>query len=151
MIVSFSLALILVQTIWLFVSPRVIKTILPDGNNSQYAFQGNFNNLSGKHLVLVDYSNTELKANGKRYNPLTVLSWVYNEPDIDQSKVVWANNMGEENNRRLFEYFDDRHVWVLGFEKSNEAKLVSCEDLISQHQPAPELGATLKIRCPNGE
>ncbi len=151
LVVSFSLALIFVQVVWLFISPRIINAMLSDDSNLQYVFQRNFNNLSGKHLVLVDYSNTELKTNGKRYNPLTLMSWVYNEPDIDQSKIVWANNMGGENNRRLFEYFNDRQVWVLGFEKSNKAKLLSCEGLPSQHQPGPELEAALKIRCPNGK
>ena len=57
----------------------------------------------GRHLVIV------------RYGPLHSLDWewVYNEADIDNAKVVWARDMDAVQNRRLLEYFKDRHVWLV--------------------------------------
>lgn len=39
--------------------------------------------------------------------------WVYNEADIDNSRIVWAHDLGEEKNQQLRDYFKDRRVWVL--------------------------------------
>lgn len=39
--------------------------------------------------------------------------WVYNSPNIDQSKVVWARDMGSAANRELLRYFHDRTVWLV--------------------------------------
>jgi len=40
--------------------------------------------------------------------------WVYNAADIDQAQVVWARLMPDpEKNRRLFEYFKERKIWIL--------------------------------------
>jgi hypothetical protein len=59
--------------------------------------------LPGRQLVIVHYSPT--------HNIFD--EWVYNAPDIDQSKVVWARDMGAEENAKLTRYFKDRHVWTL--------------------------------------
>ncbi|HJY79565.1 MAG TPA: hypothetical protein VKK81_00560 [Candidatus Binatia bacterium] len=39
--------------------------------------------------------------------------WVYNEADIDTTKVVWARDMGPAQNEELFRYFKDRRVWLV--------------------------------------
>ena len=39
--------------------------------------------------------------------------WVYNEADIDGAKVVWAREIDSAQNRKLFDYFKDRHVWLV--------------------------------------
>jgi len=57
----------------------------------------------GKQLVLVRY--------GKDHNIHE--EWVYNAADIDASKVVWARDMGPEQNRKLLGYFRDRQVWLV--------------------------------------
>jgi hypothetical protein len=58
---------------------------------------------NGRHLVMV------------RYGPAHTVEkeWVYNEADIDGSKVVWAREMDSAQNRKLVEYFKDRHVWLV--------------------------------------
>jgi hypothetical protein len=38
--------------------------------------------------------------------------WVYNDPDIDDSKVVWAREMDPEDNLELIHYYANRKVWL---------------------------------------
>jgi hypothetical protein len=57
----------------------------------------------GRHLVIVHYF--------KDHSPHE--EWVYNEADIDRSAVVWARDMGWEQNQDLLAHFQDRHVWFL--------------------------------------
>jgi hypothetical protein len=52
-------------------------------------------------LVIVSYSD--------EYP--TTEEWVYNASDIDASPVVWARDMGTEQNAKLLEYFANRKVW----------------------------------------
>jgi hypothetical protein len=59
-------------------------------------------------LVLVQY--------GPEHN--LDLDWVYNAADIDDSKVVWARDMGEKDNEELLRYFQGRHVWLLYADQS---------------------------------
>jgi hypothetical protein len=61
-------------------------------------------NTPGKHLVIV------------RYEPGhdTLLNeWVFNNADIDRSKVIWARDMGHEKNEELLRYFKERQVWLV--------------------------------------
>ncbi len=39
--------------------------------------------------------------------------WVYNSADIDASKIVWAHDLGEQNNRKLLDYYPGRKAWLL--------------------------------------
>ena len=57
----------------------------------------------GLHLVLVRY--------GPKHDPFR--EYVYNAADIDQSRIVWARDMGPEQDRALLDYFHDRHIWTL--------------------------------------
>ncbi len=56
----------------------------------------------GKHLVIVQYSDTHSVHE----------EWVYNRADIDGSKIVWARDLGPDENAKLVEYFKDRTAWV---------------------------------------
>jgi hypothetical protein len=57
----------------------------------------------GRHLVIV------------RYKPdhEVLEEWVYNEADIDGSKVVWARDMDTAKNNELIDYYKDRRLWLL--------------------------------------
>jgi hypothetical protein len=55
----------------------------------------------GKHVVLVKYLPD--------YN--VDADWVYNEPDIDSSRVVWVRDLGPERNARCLDYFRARRIW----------------------------------------
>jgi hypothetical protein len=58
---------------------------------------------SEKALVIVRYSSD--------HQPLD--EWVYNAANIDSSKVVWAREMDEAENRQLMDYYKDRTVWLV--------------------------------------
>ncbi len=73
----------------------------------------------GKHLLIVRYA-----PNHHYYD-----EWVYNEPDIDGAKVVWAREMSPESNRKLMDYFKERRVWLVEPDKNPPAV-----------SPYPELG-----------
>jgi hypothetical protein len=57
----------------------------------------------GKHLVLVRYA-----ANHNLAEEI-----VYNSPDIDAQKIVWAFDFGPEADRPLLAYYRDRRVWLI--------------------------------------
>ncbi len=57
----------------------------------------------GNHLVLVHYSPT--------HDPFQEV--VYNSPDIDAQKIVWAFDFGPEADRPLLNYYRDRKVWLV--------------------------------------
>lgn len=41
------------------------------------------------------------------------LEWVYNGADIDGSKLVWARDLGPEQDKQLIDYYQGRHFWIL--------------------------------------
>jgi hypothetical protein len=61
--------------------------------------------LPGKSLVVVGY-NTHGNINVPH-------EWIYNAPDIDSAKVIWAWDMGEAKNQELFDHFRDRQIWKI--------------------------------------
>jgi hypothetical protein len=71
--------------------------------------------MPGDHLVIVSY-------NVKTYD---TFEWVYNEPDIDHAKIVFARDMGPEENEKLIRYYPERHVWRVRVEKDRVAALES--------------------------
>jgi hypothetical protein len=64
----------------------------------------------GRHLILVKYGPHH------SYDR----EWVYNEADIDSSKVVWARDMTIDDNCELIHYFKERHVWLLPIDRDKD-------------------------------
>jgi hypothetical protein len=50
-----------------------------------------------------------------RYQPNHNLydEWVYNDADIDGSKIVWAREMTPDKDKQLLAYFPNRQVWLI--------------------------------------
>ncbi|HVV47863.1 MAG TPA: hypothetical protein VHC72_21775 [Bryobacteraceae bacterium] len=69
----------------------------------------------GEHLVFVSY-------NLKSYD---TFEWVYNEPDIDHARIVWARDLGAEQNQELIRYYPNRRVWQVRVSKNQPATLTA--------------------------
>jgi hypothetical protein len=80
-----------------------IEPAWPRGNLSRAEIEHELRQMPGQQLVLVRY--------GPRHD--LDLEWVWNDADIDRSKVVWARDMGDAENQELLNYFKDRGVWRL--------------------------------------
>jgi len=59
--------------------------------------------LPGGQLVIVRYS--------AGHNPFD--EWVYNAPDIDGSKVIWARGMQAAEDLELIQHYKNRKVWLV--------------------------------------
>jgi hypothetical protein len=59
------------------------------------------NSHAGRHLVLVKY----------KPGHDAVSEWVYNDADINNSKIVWAHEMDAAADDEILKYFADRQAW----------------------------------------
>jgi len=75
----------------------------PQGNLDRVSVIEHLDSIPGAHLVIVRY--------GPDHN--VDRDWIYNAPDIDRSRIVWARDMGRERNMELLRYFRDRHAWLM--------------------------------------
>jgi hypothetical protein len=57
----------------------------------------------GQHVVIVRYSPQHDFINDE---------WVFNDANIDGSKVIWARDMGRQNSE-LVQYFRERRIWLV--------------------------------------
>ncbi|HYU46882.1 MAG TPA: hypothetical protein VEK84_11995 [Terriglobales bacterium] len=67
------------------------------------AIEAQLSSLSRPQLVLVRYWP----------NHDALRDWVYNGADIDHAKIIWARDMGPDENEELLRYYNDRSVWLL--------------------------------------
>jgi hypothetical protein len=74
--------------------------------------------IPGSHLVIVTY---DLKS-------YDTFEWVYNEPDIDGARIVFARDMGADKNEELMRYYPNRRVWRVVVEKDRVASLESLKE-----------------------
>jgi hypothetical protein len=75
----------------------------PPGNFERARILHTLETSDGQHLVLVHYGVDHSLDS----------EWVYNRADIDNSRVVWARDMGDTKNQELLQYFKNRQAWVL--------------------------------------
>jgi len=76
---------------------------VPPLMNYREQFSKVLDTTSGKHLVIVRYSS--------EHNPLA--EWVYNDADIDHSKLIWAREIPGVDLGPLLTYFHGRRVWLV--------------------------------------
>ena len=80
----------------------------PIGNLDLPRVAQRLNAIPGAHLIIVRY--------GPEHN--VDRDWIYNEPDIDRARIIWARDMGKEQNLELLQYFRDRHAWLMSGDES---------------------------------
>jgi len=79
------------------------------GDVSRLVIQRKLEALPGKHLVMVRY--------GDDHNIHD--DWVFNRADIDSQRIVWAREIDEQQDAKLFDYFHDRKVWLVTPDSDN--------------------------------
>lgn len=77
-----------------------IEPVWPRGNLERAEVVQKLTEMPGKQLVIVEYGS----GHGSH------IEWVFNHADIDAAKIVWARDMGRQN-EELIQYFHDRTVW----------------------------------------
>jgi hypothetical protein len=80
----------------------------PRGNLDRLAITRQLDAAAGRHLVIVSYTP---------HHDLN-WEWVYNAADIDNAKIVWAREMGTQEDQELLDYFHDRKVWHVSGDES---------------------------------
>jgi hypothetical protein len=85
-----------------------IEPAWPRGNLDRAAAVQKLERSPGQHLVIVSY--------GPHHD--LDWEWVYNAGDVDNAKVIWARDMGDQNNRELLNYFRDRVAWQVNGDES---------------------------------
>lgn len=110
--VMISRAIVLLMLLWIAL-PTARALVNPFGlrtGNAERALQferarlqAQLERLPGEHVVIV-HSPTSYGG---------AQDWIYNEPDIDHAKVIWARDMGEDKNQELVGYFHNRNIWYI--------------------------------------
>jgi hypothetical protein len=86
-----------------FFRPPAPQFADPEFQRERREVIGHLKEQPGNHLVLVHYS----RLHNFHYE------WIYNEADIDASRIVWARSLTPEEDRKLLEYFANRTAWRL--------------------------------------
>ena len=81
------------------------------GHNAREAVEARLRSIDGKHLVVVK----------EECSPAN-WGFVYNDADVDASKIVWARDLGAKDNAALLAYYRDRRTWLLEIERG-EARI----------------------------
>jgi hypothetical protein len=83
------------------ISPSFSEQGFPSFGRS--SIQTKLQQVPGQHLIIVRYH--------PEHEPFD--EWVYNDADIDASKIIWPREMDAPENERLIRYFTGRQVWLL--------------------------------------
>jgi hypothetical protein len=89
----------------------------------------------GDDLVLVRYAPSHDPAQ----------EWVYNSPDIDSQKVIFARALGADKDCDLVHYYYNRTIWFLEVGPEPWPQLQSADSLIAYCNASPILRATLIV------
>ena len=93
--------------------------------------QAQLERLPGEHVVIV---HSPPSYGGAQ-------DWIYNQPDIDHAKVLWARDMGADKNQELVLYFRNRHIWYIDQDDGVirlQAYNPTGETLAASRAPAPQ-------------
>jgi hypothetical protein len=74
-----------------------------EGNHNKARIAAALDLIPDDHLVFVREKTDE-------YN---LLQWIYNDADIDRSRIVWARDLGPERDAELVRYYSERKVWMV--------------------------------------
>jgi len=85
---------------------EIFRRITPDRFGSANRTKGEIEarlvrSSPGRHVIFVRYTAVKIPHE----------EWIYNAADIDGAPVVWAQDMGDAENRRLMSYFRSRAFW----------------------------------------
>lgn len=90
----------------------------------------NLESTPGDHVVFIQYDRLAF---------LTT-EWVYNEADIDSSRVVWAQDMGAAKNHEVLRYYPNRRAWIVRPDDA-PGKLIPYDPALTRAE-APSLAVT---------
>ncbi|MGB6194429.1 MAG: hypothetical protein WBF42_18330 [Terracidiphilus sp.] len=90
----------------------LMPTDEPSWGPSRSALIKRLSGLGGPQLVIVRYPNMSWNVGEE---------WVYNGADIDRQRVVFAHDLGAEEDRKLLAYYPDRKAWLLTFDVQSGA------------------------------
>lgn len=83
--------------------PKTIEETYPPNARMQRLSDALIQEHPGGNVVFVRYTKTRMPQE----------EWIYNRADIDNSQVIWAQDLGPEQNRRLMDYYEGRAFWLL--------------------------------------
>jgi hypothetical protein len=75
----------------------------PEPNYNKARIAARLGQIPGSHLVFVR----------AKIDEDNLMQWIYNDADIDRSRIVWARDLGLEGNAELVKYFVGRDVWMV--------------------------------------
>ena len=101
------IAMVLLRTTGILVHAP-LEPRWPIGNLDLARVVQRLNAIPGAHLIIVRY--------GPDHN--VDRDWIYNDPDMDRAQIIWARDMGREQNLELLQYFRDRHAWLMSGDES---------------------------------
>jgi hypothetical protein len=101
-VIPIVLVAMIVLRVTAVVAHTPVETVWPRGNAERERVVRQLRQQGGQHLIVVRYSpDHDMRA-----------EYVYNAADIDAAQLVWARDMGAEQNHELLRYFSNRTVWL---------------------------------------
>ncbi len=112
---------------------RGSETVASSWSDRRAALIRGLSALSRRQLVIVRYPSPDWNV---------VEEWVYNGADIDRQQVVFAHDLGPEQNRELLKYYPDRRALLLTFDAvSGQERMVPYPSPPGEHSHLPPADA----------